>query len=473
MLNALEEVGVKELTLLLNRIYETGDIPPDLTKSVFITLPKKPGATECESHRTISLMSHITKILLRVLIMRVRKKIKPEIAQEQCGFVEGKGTTNAIYMLRTICERALEIQKDVYLCFIDYTKAFDRVRHESIMQLLESIGIDGKDLRIIKNMYWEQTAAVRLKNETSSYQNIKRGVRQGCVLSPDLFSLYIEYIMRSIKDKSGLQVGGHVINNIRYADDTVLIAENERDLQALLNIIVKESEEMGLSLNEKKTETMVVTRQRTVPTCSLKIGNCELRQVEKFKYLGAMITTNGKCDTEIKARIGQAKQTFQKMRHILTNSKLAFQVRERVLRCYVHPILMYGSEAWTMSKQVEKRITASEMWFIRRMLRVSWMAKKTNESVLKEAEIELSLLNRIRSQQANFVGHAMRRHSLEHIITTGKMNGKRSRGRQREKIWDGLGRWTGGDRAIDLIVKSEDREKWRDMVTNANWHGTT
>ena len=92
---------------------------------------------------------------------------------------------------------------------------------------------------------------------------------------------------------------------------------------------------------------------------------------------------------------------------------------------------------------------------------------------MKEAEIELSLLNRIRSQQAKFVGHAMRRHSLEHIITTGKTNGKRSRGRQREKIWDGLGRWTGGDRAIDLIVKSEDREKWRDMVTNANWHGTT
>ena len=112
--------------------------------------------------------------------MRVRNKINPEIAEEQCGFVEGKGTTNhAIFILRTLIERALEIQKDVYLCFIDYTKAFDRVRHDEIIKELTKLKIDGKDLRIIKNMYWEQTAAMRVEGEISAFQKIKRGVRQG------------------------------------------------------------------------------------------------------------------------------------------------------------------------------------------------------------------------------------------------------------------------------------------------------
>ncbi|GFO03036.1 endonuclease-reverse transcriptase [Plakobranchus ocellatus] len=187
MIEALEEFGIEKVTELLNEIYDTGQIPTDISKSIFIALPKKPGATECELHRTISLMSHITKILLRIVMLRVRNKIKPEIAEEQCGFVEGKGTTNALYILRTLIERALEVQKDVYLCFIDYTKAFDRVRHDEIITQLVKLKTDGKDLRVIKNMYWEQTAAMRVGNDISSYQKIKRRVRQGCVLSPDLF----------------------------------------------------------------------------------------------------------------------------------------------------------------------------------------------------------------------------------------------------------------------------------------------
>ncbi|GFO40407.1 RNA-directed DNA polymerase from mobile element jockey-like [Plakobranchus ocellatus] len=139
---ALEDFGIGKVTHLLNEIYDTGQIPTDLSKSIFIALPKKPGATECELHRTISLMSHITKILLKIIMLRIRNKIKPEIAEEQCGFVEDKGTSNAMYILRTLIERALEAQKDEYLCFIDYTKAFDRVRLDEIITQLKQLNID-------------------------------------------------------------------------------------------------------------------------------------------------------------------------------------------------------------------------------------------------------------------------------------------------------------------------------------------
>ena len=104
MIEALEESGIEKITVLLNEIYDTGKIPKDMSKSIFIALPKKTGAIECELHRTISLMSHVTKILLRIIMMRTRNRIKREIAEEQCGFVEGKGTINATYILRTITE---------------------------------------------------------------------------------------------------------------------------------------------------------------------------------------------------------------------------------------------------------------------------------------------------------------------------------------------------------------------------------
>ncbi|KAK3755332.1 hypothetical protein RRG08_026062 [Elysia crispata] len=117
--------------------------------------------------------------------------------------------------------------------------------------MLNQLDIDGKDLRVLRNLYWDQTAAVRVGGELSEYTNIKRGVRQGCVMSPDLFNLYSEVILRNLDGNEGLKANGENLNNLRYADDTSLLAGSEEDLQRLLNIVVEESEKLGLSLNEQ------------------------------------------------------------------------------------------------------------------------------------------------------------------------------------------------------------------------------
>ncbi|GFN78083.1 LINE-1 retrotransposable element orf2 protein [Plakobranchus ocellatus] len=237
LIEALEDFGIEKS--------HTGQIPTDLSKSIFIALPKKPGATECELHRTISLMSQITKILLKIIMLRIRNKIK---AEEQCGFAEDKGTSNAIYILRTLIERALE--------------------------------------------------------------------------------------------------------------------------------------------------------------------------------------------------------------------------------CYIEPVLMYGCEAWTISKQIQNKLEATEMWFLRRMLRIPWTAKKTNERVLNEANKRRSLVRTIRKRQATFLGHVIRRGKLEHLVTTGKFEEKRSRGRQREKIMDGLATWLGSGKVSDILAAVKDMDLWRNMIANAYKQGT-
>ena len=115
---------------------------------------------------------------------RIGKVIRPEISQAQCGFVADAGTRYVIFMIRLLSEKATEKQKDLYICFLDYTKAFDRVKHEKIIiELLQRLDTDGKDNQLIRNLYWEQQACLGLRNITSGYTNVKRGVRQGCVLS--------------------------------------------------------------------------------------------------------------------------------------------------------------------------------------------------------------------------------------------------------------------------------------------------
>ena len=154
-----------------------------------ILLPKKPSAVDCEQHHTISLMRHVTRIIHRVLLLRLRSRIQPEIGREQFGFVEDAATRDAIFVLRVITERAVEMQKDIYMCFIDYANAFDKVRHQELFEDLDKLDLYRKDVHLLSTLYWNQTAYIQRDGEYSECIKIRWGVRQGCVMSLDLFKL--------------------------------------------------------------------------------------------------------------------------------------------------------------------------------------------------------------------------------------------------------------------------------------------
>ena len=312
-------------------------------------------------------MSVVLKVILRILMQRMRNKIRTEIDKTQCGFMNDTGTRNAIFILRNICERTIEVNKNLYLCFIDFTKAFDKVRHNKLLNMLQDLDLDGKDIRLVRNLYWDQSAAIRYQNELGNFASIKRGVRQGCVLSPDLFNLYSENIMRHIEGVGGLIIGGHTLNNLRYADDIVLIAQSKEKLQEMLDIIDFYSEENGLSINQKKTECMVVSKYQNVIDSGITLKGNPIKQVENFKYLGTWITNDGKCDKEIKTRIAMAKETFYKLNNIFHNHNIRLSTKLNVLNTYVYSILLYASECWTMSATMTKKLEAVEMWLYRRI----------------------------------------------------------------------------------------------------------
>ena len=365
----------------------------------------------------------------------------------------------------------MEVRKDLFICFIDYSKAFDKVRHGELFNILEGLDIDGKDLRIIRNLYWNQSATVRIEGEFSEYKQIKRGVRQGCVLSPDLFNIYSETIIRTLGDSPGIKINGENINNIRYADDTALISDSKENLQLLLDKVVTESERMGLYLNVKKTECMVVSRKERNPTCNLVSKGERIKQVKTFKYLGYIITSDGRCSTEIKRRIAIAKDSFNKMSLIFKNHNISMTTKHRVLKAYVWSVILYGCESWTITEDIRKKLEAAEMWFLRRMLRISWKEKKTNEEVLEQAETKRLLIRTIRKRQMQFLGHLNRQKCIEHLALTGKIEGKKSKGRPRKTYLNSLNSWvTGKEKSnISFLRLSDQRDEWRTMITDV-WH---
>ena len=230
----LGNTGLDMLQKLFNEVYESGKWENEIMESTFIPLPKKPKAIDCINFRTISIMNHSTKILLRIIINRMKNAIHAEVNECQYGFMPDKGTRNAVYVLNRIAERSKQVQKKVFCCFIDYTKAFDRVQHNILFEILSDLDVNDKDIRLMHNLYFGQKANIRVCNTKSENVDIKKGVRQGCVASPDLFSLYSEVIMRAIDRENGVNIGGHNITNIRFADDTVLTANTADDLQILL-----------------------------------------------------------------------------------------------------------------------------------------------------------------------------------------------------------------------------------------------
>ena len=190
MIETLGNFGLEKITDIANYVCDSENIPDEMIDSIFIALAKKPGTIDCKGHRTISLMSHVTKIILRVMLNRNKSTIREKVSDEQFGYKPGKGTRNANLCLRAIIDKCIEKQKELYICFIDYVNAFDCVKHDKLLELIERLGIDGKDLRLIRNLYFDQKAAIRIMGGLGEWVDIQKGVRQGCILSPDLFNLY-------------------------------------------------------------------------------------------------------------------------------------------------------------------------------------------------------------------------------------------------------------------------------------------
>ena len=194
------------------------------------------NAKECSNYLTITRISHTSKVMLKILQSRLQQYMNHELPDVQAGFRKGRGTRDQIAKVRWIIEKAWEFQKNIYFCFIDYAKAFDCVDHNKLWKILKELGIPDHLTFLLRNLYAGQEATVRTEHGTTDCLEIGKGVHQGCILSPCLFNLYAEYIMRNAgvdEAQAGNKIARRNINNLRYADDNTLMAESKEELKSL------------------------------------------------------------------------------------------------------------------------------------------------------------------------------------------------------------------------------------------------
>src|SRR6218665_2642870 len=302
-----------------------------------------------------------------------------------------------LFVIKQLAEKYFEKNKTSYNNFINFRQAIDSVWQQGLWQVLRNYGIPEELVKLLEDMYSKSISAVRVEGEVKEWFRVTVGVRQGCGLSPYLFNLILEAMMSfALKStEAGARVGGQTVNNLRFADDIDLFAEDDGQLQELTGEVHSSSQRFGLKINVEKTKTMTIGKQRK--TVEIKIEGETLDQVTEFIYLGGVITEDGRCTKDIKRRIGLASAMFGTTNKMRRSNNITTATKVKLYGTFVIPVMMYGSECWCLRKEDERRILVAEMSWLR-ILGRSRRDRIRNEVTRKELGQQATLVDKIRKK---------------------------------------------------------------------------
>ena len=517
MIKAAGASGTAWVTDLCNAVVKEGKIPDDWSKSWMMNVYKGKGdALECGSYRGIKLLEHVMKILERVIDSRVRRIVK--VDDMQFGFMAGKGTTDAIFVVRQLQEKYLAKNKDLWMAFVDLEKAFDRVPREVVWWALRKLGVDEWIVSVIQSMYENATTAVKVNGRLSKAFAVRVGVHQGSVLSPLLFIIVLEALSREFRD--GLPM------ELLYADDLVLLADTMEELIEKLKTWRMEMEGKGLRVNLGKTKVMKCgdgagLRERsgkfpcgvcgkgvgvnsikctscmtwTHKRCSdvtgrlqdvvdfhcRKCGECDTSQVrrrqieieigvneklecvEQFCYLGDMIGAGGGAEEASRARTRCAWAKFRELAPILTSRGASLAVKGKIYKACVQRVLVYGSETWPIKVEDMQRLVRTEKMMVRWMCGVTLKNRISSVELYSRLDVE-AVSDVVRRGRLRWFGHVERKSHDDGVSACRdlEVEGVKRKGRSR-KSWEECVR----NDLTSLGLKRDwalDRVRWRGCI---------
>ena len=456
-------------TILLNLCNHTFSTltPPKIWRtSQIIPVPKKGDLSLANNYRGISLMSIAAKIYNKLLLNRLIPVVEPILRKNQNGFRRGRSTLSQILCLRRLIEESNMSKIDLALVFVDFSKAFDSVDRSKMFEILRLYGIPEGIVAAIKVMYTDNSSTVMTTDgETQAFPTLA-GILQGDTLAPFLFIMVVDYIMRVSVDtitekgyllhpRRGSRQPAEYLTDTDFADDIALISQSLEHAQDLLQSLEQASNGVGLYLNETKTECL----NRCLSNADLVVktlNGASLKMVEDYVYLGSYISSSEK---DFSVRKGMAWSACNDMYKIWT-SQLPRRIKIEIFRATIEPILLYGSETWTLSRKLEKRLDGTYTRLLMRAQNISW-GRHASVSDIYGNLLHVSAL--VRSRRVQFAGHCFRAKS-ETIssLLLWKSSSDKARGRKLS-FPEVISRDT-SIRTEDLGTAMLDKDVWRGIV---------
>ena len=466
------EATAKMLHKMCNVILRTKEWPNQWTESVLITIPKKANTKKCSEHRTISLISHASKVMLKIIQKRLTPRIEEVLSESQAGFRSGRSTTEQITTVRILNEKARDSGNLIFHNFIDFRKAFDRVWHDALWHTMRKFNIGEGMTILIQKLYEKARSKVMIDEEYSEWFRTNVGVRQGCLLSPTLFNLFLERIMMDAMDgfDGGVSCAGRKIAELRFADDIDLMEASEEGIQELTRRVDNSSKKFGMEISAEKSKVMVAGNKESIDgkIVNVEVDGKKLEQVTNFTYLGSKLVNDGKSEKEIRIRIGRATSALAKLENIWRSKNIKIKNKLLLMRSIVSSTLLYACESWTMNKSDEKRLKAFETKSYRRLLGITWKDRKTNEYVMTKIQeicgfMPEGVVEMVKKKKLKYFGHQIRSGGTTRAVMEGGMEGNRGRGRPQCNWMGNMREWCGKGTG-ELINMAKDRHGWRKAV---------
>lgn len=421
------ELG-KHLKILYNKILETSEIPTEWHKSITIPIFKKGQKTNPDNYRGITLLNTSMKLFTGILKERLETQITNK--EEQQGFRRNRSTTDAIFIIKQLKEKSIEFNTPAYVCFIDLTKAFDRVRLYDIVNILMAREAPDTIVRAIHNLNMNNRTRVKAGDTYTEEIPTPGGIRQGDSLSPFLFNLLMDRIIEEVSSLNiGYRMGQKRISMVCYADDAAIFAETEDDLQKQLHRFYQVSQAMNMTISTEKTKS--ITFAKDPVRCKLVVQDKIIEQVSQFKYLGMDLSSHHDPAKDLRSQINKATAMSGCLRQtIWANEYMRWDSKVKIYKTCIRPIMTYGIETREETNKTKSMLRVAEMKTLRTIMGKTRRDRIKNTDIREQCEVQ-DIVRWGRQRKRGWYAHVRRmdERRLPRIALEGKPTGKREPGR--------------------------------------------
>ena len=351
-----------DILQIMNAFINSEQWPAEWARDRIRMLHKGKSKKDLNNYRGIAIGSNIAKLGSRLVTERLKNIVEESnmLGEIQCGFREGRSTTDNLLILREVIEGAGNKNK-VILAFIDLRKAYNRVWRQGLWKCLRKKKLGGKCLRLIQSMYQDTKAKVKTSSGETNWIDMQVGVKQGCPLSPLLFAIFMSELGdRLMTMKKGIDLAGIIIPALFFADDLVLMARKEEDLSSLLEELAQFTKEWKLEINQDKSLIMrTKTRDKNTNIWCVKTEEeeIEFKETDLYKYLGVYLNRNGNIfKNHVENLIEKGKSKVNAIKIIANESMNRIWTADALWKGAARPAILYASEAIRINQTDMKRI---------------------------------------------------------------------------------------------------------------------